>query len=64
MQWLSMRWYFVFSPLKRTEELQQLSDPEVRKVKIDHCNGEINRLCKNLMTLEFQLVSENEVSVC
>ncbi|XP_005925504.1 dynein regulatory complex subunit 3 isoform X2 [Haplochromis burtoni] len=45
---------------ERTEELQQLSDPEVRKVKIDHCNGEINRLCKNLMTLEFQLVSEME----
>lgn len=54
----------MFSPLKRTEELQQLSDPEVRKVKIDHCSGEINRLCKNLMTLEFQLVSEMEVSVC
>nr|XP_024657942.1 dynein regulatory complex subunit 3 isoform X3 [Maylandia zebra] len=45
---------------ERTEELQQLSDPEVRKVKIDHCNGEINQLCKNLMTLEFQLVSEME----
>lgn len=54
----------MFSPLKRTEELQQLSDPEVRKVKIDHCNDEINRLCKNLMTLEFQLVSKMEVSVC
>lgn len=64
IQWLGMRWYLVFSPLKRTEELQQLSDPEVRKVKIDHCNDEINRLCKNLMTLEFQLVSEMEVSVC
>uniref|UniRef100_A0A3P9ASA7 Dynein regulatory complex subunit 3 n=1 Tax=Maylandia zebra TaxID=106582 RepID=A0A3P9ASA7_9CICH len=31
--------------------------------KIDHCNGEINQLCKNLMTLEFQLVSEMEVSM-
>uniref|UniRef100_A0A3Q4GCS4 Dynein regulatory complex subunit 3 n=1 Tax=Neolamprologus brichardi TaxID=32507 RepID=A0A3Q4GCS4_NEOBR len=40
-----------------------LSDPEVRKVKIDHCNDEINRLCKNLMTLEFQLVSEMEVNL-
>ncbi|XP_026020877.1 dynein regulatory complex subunit 3 isoform X3 [Astatotilapia calliptera] len=48
---------------ERTEELQQLSDPEVRKVKIDHCNGEINRLCKNLMTLEFQLVSEMEEKI-
>uniref|UniRef100_A0A3Q4GCQ9 Dynein regulatory complex subunit 3 n=1 Tax=Neolamprologus brichardi TaxID=32507 RepID=A0A3Q4GCQ9_NEOBR len=43
--------------------LQQLSDPEVRKVKIDHCNDEINRLCKNLMTLEFQLVSEMEEKI-
>uniref|UniRef100_A0A3P9ASF8 Dynein regulatory complex subunit 3 n=1 Tax=Maylandia zebra TaxID=106582 RepID=A0A3P9ASF8_9CICH len=43
--------------------LQQLSDPEVRKVKIDHCNGEINQLCKNLMTLEFQLVSEMEEKI-
>nr|XP_012776530.2 dynein regulatory complex subunit 3 isoform X1 [Maylandia zebra] len=48
---------------ERTEELQQLSDPEVRKVKIDHCNGEINQLCKNLMTLEFQLVSEMEEKI-
>ncbi|XP_039907545.1 dynein regulatory complex subunit 3 isoform X2 [Simochromis diagramma] len=48
---------------ERTEELQQLSDPEVRKVKIDHCNDEINRLCKNLMTLEFQLVSEMEEKI-
>ncbi|KAL3987168.1 hypothetical protein ACER0C_014283 [Sarotherodon galilaeus] len=48
---------------ERTEEFQQLSDPEVRKVKIDHCNDEINRLCKNLMTLEFQLVSEMEEKI-
>ncbi|XP_063328740.1 dynein regulatory complex subunit 3 [Pelmatolapia mariae] len=48
---------------ERTEELQQLSDPEVRKVKIDHCNDEINWLCKNLMTLEFQLVSEMEEKI-
>uniref|UniRef100_A0AAX7VNG2 Dynein regulatory complex subunit 3 n=1 Tax=Astatotilapia calliptera TaxID=8154 RepID=A0AAX7VNG2_ASTCA len=32
-------------------------------LKIDHCNGEINRLCKNLMTLEFQLVSEMEEKI-
>ncbi|XP_038566074.1 dynein regulatory complex subunit 3-like [Micropterus salmoides] len=42
---------------KRMMEFKQLSDPDLLKVKINHCNDEINQLCNSLMTLEFQLVS-------
>ncbi|KAM9843971.1 dynein regulatory complex subunit 3 [Aulostomus maculatus] len=45
---------------ERVLELQQLSDPELLKVKVNLCNEEINRLCHSLMMLEFQLVSQLE----
>uniref|UniRef100_A0A3Q1AU49 Dynein regulatory complex subunit 3 n=1 Tax=Amphiprion ocellaris TaxID=80972 RepID=A0A3Q1AU49_AMPOC len=41
-------------------ELQQISDLDELDVKINQCNDEINQLCKSLMTLEFQLVSQIE----
>lgn len=40
--------------------VQQLSDPALLDVKINKCNDEIDQLCKGLMTLEFQLVSQLE----
>ncbi|XP_044038279.1 dynein regulatory complex subunit 3 [Siniperca chuatsi] len=45
---------------ERIVELQQLSDPDLLKVKINHYNDEINQLCNSLMALEFQLVSQLE----
>ncbi|XP_040918810.1 dynein regulatory complex subunit 3 [Toxotes jaculatrix] len=45
---------------ERIVELQQLSDPDEQKVKTRHCKDEINQLCKSLMSLEFQLVSQLE----
>ncbi|XP_026213735.1 dynein regulatory complex subunit 3 [Anabas testudineus] len=45
---------------KRIEELQQLSDLDILQDKINHCNDEINQLCKSLMSLEFELVSQVE----
>ncbi|XP_070780011.1 dynein regulatory complex subunit 3 [Enoplosus armatus] len=45
---------------ERIVESQQLSDPDLLKDKIHHCNDEINQLCNSLMALEFQLVSQLE----
>ncbi|XP_042370602.1 dynein regulatory complex subunit 3-like [Plectropomus leopardus] len=45
---------------ERILELQQLSDAELLKVKIDHCYEENNQLCNSLMELEFQMVSQLE----
>ncbi|XP_026181242.1 dynein regulatory complex subunit 3 [Mastacembelus armatus] len=45
---------------EKMEEMQQLSDPDVLKVKMNHCNDEINKLCKSFMSLEFQLVRQLE----
>ncbi|XP_041812394.1 dynein regulatory complex subunit 3 [Chelmon rostratus] len=42
---------------ERIVELQQLSDPDLLRTKINHCNDEINQLCNNLMALDFELVS-------
>ncbi|XP_022608371.1 dynein regulatory complex subunit 3 [Seriola dumerili] len=45
---------------ERIVELQQLSDPDVVKVKISHYNDEISKLSNSLMSLEFQMVSQLE----
>nr|XP_046270927.1 dynein regulatory complex subunit 3 isoform X1 [Scatophagus argus]XP_046270928.1 dynein regulatory complex subunit 3 isoform X1 [Scatophagus argus] len=45
---------------ERIMELQQLSDPDMLRVKISHCNDELSQLCKSLMAVEFQLVSQLE----
>ncbi|XP_073351094.1 dynein regulatory complex subunit 3 [Pagrus major] len=45
---------------ERIVELQQLSDPDQLRVKINHCNDEIKQLCNSLMALEVQLVSQLE----
>ncbi|XP_034076161.1 dynein regulatory complex subunit 3 [Gymnodraco acuticeps] len=45
---------------ERTVDMRKLSDRELLKVKINQCNDEINQLCKGLMTLEFQMVSQLE----
>ncbi|XP_071329892.1 dynein regulatory complex subunit 3 [Trachinotus anak] len=45
---------------ERIVELQQLSDPDVVKVKIIHCDNEISKLSNSLITLEFQMVSQLE----
>ncbi|KAJ4931959.1 hypothetical protein JOQ06_010395 [Pogonophryne albipinna] len=45
---------------ERTVDMRKLSDRELMKVKINQCNDEINQLCKGLMTLEFQMVSQLE----
>ncbi|KAK5885073.1 hypothetical protein CesoFtcFv8_018822 [Champsocephalus esox] len=45
---------------ERTVDMRKLSDRELLKVKINQCNDEINQLCKDLMTLEFQMVSQLE----
>ncbi|XP_010729002.3 dynein regulatory complex subunit 3 [Larimichthys crocea] len=42
---------------ERISELQQLSDPEVLRVEINHCNDEINQLSSSLLELEFHLYS-------
>uniref|UniRef100_A0A3P8SPV2 Dynein regulatory complex subunit 3 n=1 Tax=Amphiprion percula TaxID=161767 RepID=A0A3P8SPV2_AMPPE len=49
--------------LESKAELQQISDLDELDVKINQCNDEINQLCKSLMTLEFQLVSQIEDSI-
>nr|XP_040046986.1 dynein regulatory complex subunit 3 isoform X3 [Gasterosteus aculeatus aculeatus] len=48
----------------RKAELQQLSDPDLLKVKINQCKEENKQLRTSLMTLEFQLVRQQEVGVC
>ncbi|XP_049925233.1 dynein regulatory complex subunit 3 isoform X2 [Epinephelus moara] len=45
---------------ERTEELQQLSDLDLLKVKMDQCNDEIDLLCNSLMELEFEMAGELE----
>ncbi|KAK5856363.1 hypothetical protein PBY51_007966 [Eleginops maclovinus] len=45
---------------ERTVEMQKLSEGHLLKVKINQCNDEINQLCKGLMALEFQMVSQLE----
>ncbi|XP_029293909.1 dynein regulatory complex subunit 3 [Cottoperca gobio] len=45
---------------ERIVDMQQLSDPDPLKVKINLCNEEINQLCNSLMALEFQMVSQLE----
>uniref|UniRef100_A0A3B4YRY4 Dynein regulatory complex subunit 3 n=1 Tax=Seriola lalandi dorsalis TaxID=1841481 RepID=A0A3B4YRY4_SERLL len=45
---------------KEVMELQQLSDPDIVKVKISHYNDEISKLSNSLMSLEFQMVSQLE----
>lgn len=53
--------FHVFTPFQRMEELRQLSELDIPQDKLNHCNEEINQLCKSLMSLEFQLVSQMEV---
>lgn len=43
--------------------MQQISDPDQLRVKIQHCNNDMNQLCNSLMALEFQLVTQLEVGV-
>ncbi|XP_036944890.1 dynein regulatory complex subunit 3 isoform X2 [Acanthopagrus latus] len=45
---------------ERIVELQQLSDPDQLRVKLNHCNDEIKQLCNSLMALEVQLASQLE----
>ncbi|KAM8723424.1 dynein regulatory complex subunit 3 isoform 1-T2 [Acanthopagrus schlegelii] len=45
---------------ERIVELQQLSDPDQLRVKVNHCNDEIKQLCNSLMALEVQLASQLE----
>lgn len=49
------------TPFQRKVELQQLSDPDVVKVKMSQCKDEISKLSNSLMTLEFQMVNQMEV---
>ncbi|XP_054463267.1 dynein regulatory complex subunit 3 [Anoplopoma fimbria] len=44
----------------RMVELQQLSDPDLLKVKINPCKEEINQLSHSLMALEFQMITQLE----
>ncbi|XP_037331636.2 dynein regulatory complex subunit 3 [Pungitius pungitius] len=44
----------------RKAELQQLSEPDLLKVKINHCKEEKKQLCTSLMALEFELVRQQE----
>ncbi|XP_047427844.1 dynein regulatory complex subunit 3 isoform X2 [Mugil cephalus] len=48
---------------ERIAELQQLSDPDLFKAKLKHCNDEVNQLCQSLMELEFQLVTLLEENI-
>ncbi|KAI3359888.1 hypothetical protein L3Q82_014238 [Scortum barcoo] len=52
--------YRLLDQKTRIVELQQLSDPDLLKVKINDYNDEIDQLCKSLMAVEIQLVSQLE----
>ncbi|XP_072771939.1 dynein regulatory complex subunit 3 isoform X2 [Nerophis lumbriciformis] len=49
--------------LERIKELQELIDAKERKSQVDNCHKEINLLCYNLMTVEFQLYSHMEETI-
>ncbi|XP_072771937.1 dynein regulatory complex subunit 3 isoform X1 [Nerophis lumbriciformis] len=48
---------------QRIKELQELIDAKERKSQVDNCHKEINLLCYNLMTVEFQLYSHMEETI-
>uniref|UniRef100_G3PE91 Dynein regulatory complex subunit 3 n=1 Tax=Gasterosteus aculeatus aculeatus TaxID=481459 RepID=G3PE91_GASAC len=50
----------ILAGFEQKAELQQLSDPDLLKVKINQCKEENKQLRTSLMTLEFQLVRQQE----
>lgn len=43
--------------------MQQLSETDEIKDKVNHCKAEMDKLCKELMAEEFLLVGQQEVGV-